>query len=48
MSTKKIVQLQDENGLPIYPATTLEAITGSDSIRGDFVVRTGDVMTGSL
>ena len=45
---KKIVQLQDENGLFIYPATTLEAIAGSNTLKENFVHKEGDVMTGPL
>lgn len=45
---KKIVQLQDENGLFIYPTTTLEAIAGSNTLRENFVQKIGDTMTGPL
>ena len=46
--TKKIVQLQDENGLFIYPTTTLEAIAGSNTLRDNFVQKIGDTMSGPL
>lgn len=45
---KKIVQLQDENGLFIYPTTTLEAIAGSNTLRDNFVQKIGDTMSGPL
>ena len=45
---KKIVQLQHENGLFIYPTTTLEAIAGSNTLRENFVQKIGDTMTGPL
>lgn len=44
----KIVQLYDEAGNNIYPATTLDAIHGSGALRADFVLKSGDTMTGPL
>lgn len=44
----KVVQLYDKDGNNIFPITSFEAMSGSETINNTFVQKSGDVMTGNL